>query len=67
MIVGCKLPSGYTIEVGTPGEPGYVYYTIPGRVGKKDGTLEIPNAVAIRWFRDWAKLRYVVDGSLYKK
>jgi hypothetical protein len=66
MIVGCKLPAGFTIEVGTPGEDGYRYYTIPGAKGKKPGTLEIPTPVGERWFRDNAKLRYVVDGALYK-
>jgi hypothetical protein len=65
MIVGCKLPSGFTIEVGTPGKEGYAYYHIPGRVGKKDGTASVPNAVGAAWVKDNKTLRYYVDKSIY--
>lgn len=67
MIVGCKLPSGFTIETGTPGEEDYRFYSVPGAVGKKPGTLEIPDPVGKRWFKDNAKLRYVRDGSYFFK
>lgn len=65
MIIGCKLPAGYTIEVGTPGEDDYAYYVIPGAKGKKPGTAPVPDTVGVRWFKVNAKLRYVVDGSLF--
>jgi hypothetical protein len=65
MIIGCKTPSGFTIETGTPGEDGYKYWAVPGAAGKRAGTLEVPDVVARKWFKDNAKLRYVVDGSYF--
>ena len=65
MIIGCKLPAGYTIEVGTPGEEDYAYYNIPGGSPKKPGTATVPDTVGRCWFKKNAKLRYVADGSLY--
>lgn len=65
MIVGCKLPAGFTIEVGTPGEDDYAYYQIPGRVGKKDGTASVPNAAGAAWCKANKNLRYYVDKSVY--
>lgn len=70
MKVGCKLPGGITIEKGTPGKPGYAYYDVPGRTprgrGFADGVAEVPDDVANAWFKKNAKLRLVIDGSVYR-
>lgn len=65
MIIGCKLPGGYTLEVGTPGKEDYEFFNIPGGTPKKPGTALIPDSLGRSWFRKNAVLRYVVDGSLY--
>lgn len=65
MIVGCTLPTGYTIEVGTPGKENYEFFNIPGGSPKKPGAAAVPDSIARSWFRKNAKLRYVVDGALY--
>lgn len=65
MIIGCKLPSGFTIETGVPDEAGYAYYNIPGGTPKKPGKATIPDATWAAWLRNNTKFRYVVDGSLY--
>jgi len=65
--IACKLPNGYTIESGTPGEEGYEFYNIPGPVGKRVyGQADVPATVWRAWLKANAKLRHVVDKSIYQ-
>lgn len=62
--VRCALPNGYTIEVGTPGEAAYAYYSLKSGTAKKPSTNSVPAEVMARWLKDNAKLRYVIDRSI---
>lgn len=64
MIVGCKLPNGITIDAGTPGK-NYSFVHCVGRKGQRDSFTAVPDDLGADWFRRNAKLRYVVDGSVY--
>lgn len=64
MIIGCKLPNGFTLTTGVPGDD-YEYFNIPGGTPKKPGTASVPDAVWNRWLKTNPKFRYVVDGSLF--
>lgn len=64
--VGCKLPKGFTIEYGTPGEPGYGFVNLAGGSDKKPGITPVGTVVWTTWKRANAKLRYVMDGSIFE-
>lgn len=63
--VRCSLPKGYTIEVGTPGKEDYAYYDLAPGTPKKPSAQNIPSEVMERWLKVNAKLRYVLDKSIY--
>lgn len=63
--VRCSLPNGYTIEVGVPGEKGYAYYDLKPGTPKKPSVQNIPAEVIYPWLKANAKLRYVLDKSIY--
>lgn len=65
--IGCKLPYGPTIEIGTPGEEGYKFFELNGWYSTKSkfGVTLIPAEVWEAWVKKNAKLRYVMDGSVY--
>lgn len=64
--IGCKLPHGPTIEVGEPGDDDYRYYQLDGCAGKAPGFTLVPKDVWDIWKRANAKLRYVMDGSIFE-
>jgi hypothetical protein len=69
MNVGCTLPHGYVIEVGTPGKPDYRAIQLQGILGSKvpfGMTKNVDNSVMKAWFKKNAKLRYVLDGSIFE-
>lgn len=63
--VRCTLPNGYTIEVGAPGAEGYAYYNLGPGTPKAPSSNKVPVDVMTRWLKANAKLRYVVDRSIY--
>jgi hypothetical protein len=78
--IGCKLPHGLAIEIGmvagntkgntfaVPG-PDYRCVVLQGllgaRKGAKYGSTLVPKPVWETWVKANAKLRYVVDGSIF--
>jgi hypothetical protein len=68
-IVGCKLPRGFTIEVGIPATKSYQWFDLNGlnkaKRGVKYGVTDIPDAVWITWLTKNKTLRYVVDKSIF--
>lgn len=65
MIFGCKLPAGYTIETGTPGEDDYQFFNLAPGTDKKPSATSVPNTVGAAWFKANKKLRHVLDKTLY--
>lgn len=66
VVIGCRLPNGITMEVGTPGKESYRAVHCKGCDGRGYGrTVGVPKVIADAWFRANAKLRYVVDGSVF--
>jgi hypothetical protein len=72
--IGCKLPHGLSLEVGLEpktGQPTTDYRCVvlqgllKARKGAKYGSTLVPRAVWDTWVKTNAKLRYVVDGSVF--
>ena len=71
--IGCKLPHGLALEVGLEkdGTPGKDYRCVvlqgllKARKGSKYGSTLVPVAVWASWLKANAKLRYVVDKSVF--
>jgi hypothetical protein len=72
--IGCKLPHGYVIEVGLDpktGQPTDDYEAIvlqgllKARKGAKYGSTLIDRAAWETWLKKNAKLRYVVEKSIF--
>lgn len=74
VMVGCKLPHGLVLEVGLDpklGIPSDKYRnavlqgTLGARAGAKFGSTLVPRDLWDAWLKKNAKLRYVVDKSVF--
>ena len=72
--IGCKLPHGLVIEIGLDPKTGrptkdYEAFVLQGTLkapaGAKFGTTPIPKSVWEAWVKKNAKLRYVLDKSVF--
>jgi hypothetical protein len=72
--IGCKLPHGLVLEIGLDpktGQPTKRYEafvlqgTIKARPGAKFGETLVPLSVWEAWVKRNAKLRYVLDKSVF--
>jgi hypothetical protein len=72
--IGCKLPHGLVLEIGLDpktGKPTEDYRCVvlqgllKARKGAKYGTTLVPVVVWEPWLKANAKLRYIVDKSVF--
>lgn len=72
--IGCSLPHGYVLEIGLPKKTGvpakdYRFAILQGlsgaRKGAKFGSALVPKDLWDEWLAKNAKLRYVVDQSIF--
>jgi hypothetical protein len=65
--IGCRLPHGPTMELGTPGKPDYRFVQIRGMgPSGRLGVTQIPIEFANAWFKANTNARHVKDGSVYR-
>lgn len=64
--VGCRLPHGPTMELGTPGKPDYRFVSLKGAVNGRPSVTQVPIEFANDWFARNANNRHVRDGSVYR-
>lgn len=69
IIIGCRLPHGLVLEVGTPGTEDYRAVELTGvgkmRRGAKIALTPVPLEVWAAWVDKNLTLRYVVEKSVF--
>lgn len=68
--LGCKLPNGFVITIGTPGTEDYFSVPLIGPSGLKNApkfgiTRRVPADLWDAWLAQNKTLRYVVDKSIF--
>lgn len=73
LVIGCKLPHGYVLEIGLSkgGVPTKNYKsvvlngTLNATANAKFGVVKVDEALWAAWLKQNRTLRYVVDGSIF--